>query len=123
MEIENLLAKVSDTMHVSRCFGPPSEHDDVIIVPVAFVVGGGGGGGGTEPAKPSPAAAGAASPVSVTGGGGGFGTVSWPLGVYAIQGGQVRWVPALDVTRLAIAALGAVKVLVKLRAARSLQKR
>ena len=123
MEIANLLTKVSDTMHVTRCFGPPSEHGGVTIVPVAFVVGGGGGGGGTEPAKPSAHEPDAGSVLTMTGGGGGFGTVSWPLGVYAIQGGRVRWVPALDTTRVAIAALGVAKLLLKLRATRSLQKR
>lgn len=124
MEIANLLTKVSDTMHVSRCFGPASEHDGVTIVPVAWVAGGGGGGGDTEPVGPSPDVADGAPLPPVTGsGGGGFGTVSWPLGVYVIQDGQVRWVPALDVTRLAIAAIGAAKLFAKLRTARSLQKR
>jgi uncharacterized spore protein YtfJ len=122
MEIANLLSKVSDTMHVSRCFGPASEHDGVTIVPVAFVAGGGGGGGSTEPVEPSPDAVDAEPSASVTGAGGGFGGVSWPLGVYVIQNGQVRWVPALDVTRLAIAVISVVKLVAKLRAARALRK-
>jgi len=122
MEIANLLSKVSETMHVSRCFGPASEHGGVTIVPVAFVAGGGGGGSSTEPVEPSRDTADAEPSLSVTGGGGGFGGVSWPLGVYVIQDGQVRWVPALDVTRLAIAAIGAVKLVAKLRATRALRK-
>jgi len=107
MDIPNLLTKLSDTMHASRSFGPATEHDGVTVIPVALVVGGGGVGMGTEP-----------EPSEVTGSGGGFGTVSWPLGVYTVRQGEVRFVPALDVTRLAIAAIGAVKLLARLRARR-----
>lgn len=107
MEIPSLLAKLSETMHASRSFGPATEHDGVTVIPVALVVGGGGMGMGSEPA-----------PSEVTGSGGGFGTISWPLGVYTVRQGDVRWVPAFDVTRLAIAAIGAVKLVARLRARR-----
>jgi uncharacterized spore protein YtfJ len=121
MEIANLLTKVSETMHVSRSFGPASEHDGVTIVPVAIVVG--GGGGGTQPIEGSSDAARTDADAGVaTGSGGGFGTVSWPIGVYAVKDGHVRWVPVLDVTRLAIAAISAAKLIAKLRAARALRK-
>ena len=107
MEIPSLLAKLSDTMHASRSFGPATEHGGVTVIPVALVVGGGGMGMGTEP-----------EPSEVSGSGGGFGTISWPLGVDTVKQGEVRFVPALDVTRLAIAAISALKLLAKLRARR-----
>ncbi len=38
MEISALLSKLSDTMYVSRSFGPASEHYGVTMIPVAMVV-------------------------------------------------------------------------------------
>src|SRR5688572_12406445 len=104
MELEDLLTKVSESLQVGRSFGPAVEHGDVTLVPVAVVVGGGGGGSGTDPGDPAK-----------TGSGGGFGSVSWPIGAYAIKDGGVRWVPAVDVTRLAVAAVALVRVLLKRR--------
>jgi uncharacterized spore protein YtfJ len=112
MEIQKLLAKVSDSIHVGRSFGPASEHGDVTIVPVAIEVGGGGLGIGEQPGDPASTGEGAV----VTGSGGGFGTMSFPLGVYVIKGGDVRWVPAIDATRVAIAAISLVKLVTKARA-------
>ena len=114
MEIANLLSKVSETMHVGRSFGPASEHDGVTIIPVALVAGGGGGGFGPTP--PAPGAPSTIEGDPPTGGGGGFGTVSMPLGVYVVKNGDVRWVPAVDVTRVVIGVIGAVKLVAKLRA-------
>jgi uncharacterized spore protein YtfJ len=104
MELEELLDKVSESVQAGRSFGPAAEHGDVTLVPVALVIGGGGGGSGSGPGEDDPG-----------GSGGGFGTISWPLGAYAIKDGNVRWVPALDVTRVAIAGIGAAKLLIKLR--------
>ena len=47
------------------------------------------------------------------GSGGGFGGVVMPLGVYVVKDDQVRWVPALNMTFIAIAALGLVRVLAR----------
>ncbi|HUS60647.1 MAG TPA: hypothetical protein VMY34_00530 [Acidimicrobiales bacterium] len=115
MEIQKLLTKLSDSMHASRSFGPSSEHDAVTIVPVAIEVRGGGLGMGMnpDPVPTSPDAGGEAVP---TGSGGGFGTLSFPLGVYVIKHGEVRWVPAIDATRVAIAAISLVKLVTKVRA-------
>jgi uncharacterized spore protein YtfJ len=104
MEIENLLAKVSESVHAGRAFGPPTEQGDVTLVPVAIVVGGGGGGSGSGPGEDDPG-----------GSGGGFGSISWPIGAYVIKNGDVRWVPAVDVTRLAIAGVGLARALVSLK--------
>lgn len=105
MEIENLLAKVSENLQVGRSFGPATEHGEVTVVPVAVFIGG-GGGGGAEPDEDTSTA---------NGSGGGFGSISWPIGAYVIKDGNVRWMPALDVTRLAIAGIGLARVLVRLR--------
>ena len=45
--------------------------------------------------------------------GGGFGGLIFPAGVYVVKGGQVRWVPAVNVTIVALASLGLVRVLAR----------
>ena len=52
--------------------------------------GGGGGGEGEEPPKPGEARG------PKKGIGGGYGLVTWPVGAYVVQDGQVRWVPVID---------------------------
>ena len=118
MEIQKLLTKLSDSLHASRSFGPASEQGGVTIIPVAIEVGGGGLGMGMQPAATGTSAEGSGDDAVPMGSGGGFGTVSFPLGVYVIKNGEVRWVPAIDATRLAIAAIGAVKLVARLRAGR-----
>ena len=44
MDLENLLAKTSDSLSVRRAFGTAYEKDGMLIIPVAIVAGGGGGG-------------------------------------------------------------------------------
>lgn len=106
MDVEKLLSKAVDELSVRRAFGPPIESEGTLIVPVAWVAGGGGGGAsGSE-----------AESVDSTGSGGGFGGVTWPLGIYVVKEGRVRWVPAVDATRIALAGLGIFRALVKLRA-------
>lgn len=107
MDAESLLRKAADALSVSRAFGPAVEQSGTLVVPVAMVAGGGGGGGAE--ASPSSGEAGAGS-------GGGFGGVTWPLGVYVLRDGKVRWVPVVDVTRIVLAALAMVRAVVKLRA-------
>ena len=112
MDIAELVSKATDVATVGRVFGPSRESAGTVIVPVAWVVSAGGGGGGEAVQPP------AETPESqvATGGGGGFAGIAWPLGVYAVTGDDVRWVPALDATRLAIAALAIVRLLLKRRA-------
>ena len=107
MDLSSLLSRVTDTMSATRSFGPAFERGDTTVIPVALVAGGGGGGASGHGERSTDEDDG--------GSGGGFGTVSMPLGVYVIREGNVRWVPAVDVTRLAIAAIGLVKVGAKLR--------
>lgn len=102
MDLERLLGKETEALTVGRSFGPAIERNGTMIVPVAFVAGGGGGGGdeGGEQGRPG-------------GSGGGFGGVAWPLGVYVVADGDVRFVPALDVTRIALAGLALARLVVR----------
>jgi uncharacterized spore protein YtfJ len=122
MDVSELLSRIDQSVTVGRSFGPAYEKDDCLVIPVAWVAGGGGGGSGTRPSTegPEPSSPGAASRGRQEGSGGGFGTVAWPLGVYVVKDGQVRWVPALDVTRLLLAGAGMVRALSRLRSRRRL---
>jgi uncharacterized spore protein YtfJ len=125
MDAENLLAKVSDNLSVRRVFGAAYEKDGMLIIPVA-VVAGGGGGGTARARRGNPAADGGSPPEQGaathditpqdpgrTDAGGGFGGLVLPSGAYVVKGDQVRWVPAVDVTIVAIASLSLVRVLAR----------
>jgi uncharacterized spore protein YtfJ len=125
MDVENILAKAAENLSVRRAFGTAYEKDGMLIIPVALVAGGGGGGTGTAPtrsddsdARPdgSPGAApsgqdAASQDPGRTGAGGGFGGLVLPSGAYVVKGDQVRWVPAVDATIIALASLTLVRVL------------
>ena len=132
MDVENLLAKLGDNLSVRRAFGTAYEKDGVLIIPVALVAGGGGGGKGTARNRHGDPAAGPDSPPEApaagpdgkahdgtaqdsgrTEAGGGFGGVVLPSGAYVVQDGQVRWVPAVDVTLAVLASLSLVRMLVR----------
>jgi uncharacterized spore protein YtfJ len=125
VDVENLLAKVADNLSVRRAFGSAYEKDGTLIIPVAIVAGGGGGGTGHnrhgDPAAgpDSPPEAPAAGPDGKgqdsgrTEAGGGFGGLVLPSGAYVVQDGQVRWVPAVDVTLAVLASLSLVRMLVR----------
>jgi uncharacterized spore protein YtfJ len=81
---------VHDAMAVKRVYGDPIERDGVLVIPAAAVRGGGGGGGDDQ-----------------HNGGGGFGLHARPVGAYVIRDGEVSWEPAVDATRIALSALGA----------------
>ena len=123
MDVGNLLLKASDNLSVRRAFGAAYEKDDMLIIPVAIV--GGGGGGGTGRSRPRDPAAGPGRPPEGepvghdpapqdsgrVDDGMGFGGVVLPTGAYVVKGGQVRWVPAVDVTMVVFASLTLVRVL------------
>jgi uncharacterized spore protein YtfJ len=125
MDVENLLAKTSDSISVRRAFGTAYEKDGMLIIPVAIVAGGGGAGTSSprrrnSAARPdSPPAesamAGDAMPQDPgrMDGGGGFGGLVLPSGAYVVKGDEVRWVPAVDVTIVALASLSLVRVLAR----------
>ena len=125
MDVENLLAKTSDSISVRRAFGTAYEKDGMLIIPVAMVVGG-GGAGTASPRRHNPAARPGSPPgESATAdhtvpqdsgqmdAGGGFGGLALPSGVYVVKGDEVRWVPAVDVTIVALASLSLVRVLAR----------
>jgi uncharacterized spore protein YtfJ len=127
MDMENLLAKVSENLSVSRAFGTAYEKDGMLIIPVALVAGGGGGGTGTarsrrDDSAASPGVSPGAAPAGHdtapddpgrTDAGGGFGGLVLPSGAYVVKGDQVRWVPAVDVTIAVLASLSLVRVLAR----------
>ena len=111
MDFEALLSKVTESIGTSKAFGPVIERDDVMIIPVSIVVGGGGAGTGT----PHDHHEGPPAAKQGEGKGGGVGTLSWPIGAYVVKNGDVRWVPAFDATLVALAGIGLLKRIVKLR--------
>jgi hypothetical protein len=106
-----------EALSARQVFGQPVERDGVTVIPAATVIGGGGGGGGSggEPAE------GSAPAEQGSGAGMGFGLVAWTSGAFEIREGRVTWRPAVDVTRIALAALGV--ALVALRAIAAARKR
>lgn len=119
MDVKKLLGRMSQNLSVQRAFGPAYEKDGTLVIPVALVAGGGGGGEGTDAASPRDdegVTDETASPAN--GSGGGFGGVVMPVGVYVVKDDQVRWVPSVNVTLLALAALATLRVLVRARSHR-----
>jgi len=127
MDVENFLAKATENLSVRRAFGAAYERDGMLIIPVALVAGGGGGGTGAARGQRSGSAAGSDSPPEAGAAaheaipqdpgrmdaGGGFGGLVLPSGAYVVKGDQVRWVPAVDVTIVALASLSLARVLAR----------
>ena len=99
----SLSERIGELVGAGRVYGEPIERDGVTLIPAATVLGGGGGGENeaTEDAR--------------RGTGIGFGLVAWPSGAYEIKDGQVRWIPALDTTRIAVVALIVIAMLLRRR--------
>ena len=125
MDAENLLARAADNLSVRRAFGAAYEQAGMLIIPVAMVAGGGGGGTG-HPRHRDPAAGPDSLPEAGPAGldatpqdsgpvdaGGGFGGLVLPAGAYVVKDGQVRWVPAVDVTIAVVASLSLVRMLAR----------
>ena len=89
MDFEQTIAGARDAITVRRVYGEPIERDGVTVIPAAAIGGGAGGGGGEDDE-------------GQRGGGSGFGLGARPVGAYVIDEGDVRWEPAIDVTRLAL---------------------
>lgn len=93
--VAELVDQARGIMSVERVFSAPVERDGTTVITAAAVRGGGGGGGGGgENARGEEG----------TGEGLGFGMSARPVGAYVIRDGEVAWKPAVDVTRIAIAA-------------------
>ena len=125
MDVENLVARAADNLSVRRAFGTAYEKDGMLIIPVAIVAGGGGGGTsrtrrgnsaarpGTSPEEDATADGATPQDSGPMDAGGGFGGLVLPSGAYVVKGDQVRWVPAVDVTIVAVASLILVQVLAR----------
>lgn len=109
--VRDALQQVTD-----RVVGAPVERDGATVVPVVAVRAGGGGGSGSGGPDGQQVGEGT---------GGGWGAVARPVGAYVIRDGDVRYEPALDVTRMVVGAqvLAAVVVLVVGRVLRRRRRR
>ncbi len=107
-QIREMLNQVTGTARVETVYGEPREVSGKTVIPVARVMYGGGGGGGGGKMQESQQG---------SGGGGGVGVNVQPLGMLVITPDSERWVPVLDITRLAIAGSAvAITALVTVRA-------
>jgi|ERR1700677_2710704 uncharacterized spore protein YtfJ len=132
MELKDLFNKMTSHLSVGRAFGAAYEKDGALIIPVALVAGGGGGGGSEGPTIHSSVRqfdidddddededddevdeddTFVGQPMG--GSGGGFGGVVMPVGVYVVKDDRVRWVPAINVTLIAICAISLARVLIR----------
>jgi len=108
MDVQEMLTGARDAITVGRVYGEPFEKNGVTILPAASVRGGGGGGSGESPQGEG------------KGTGGGFGVTARPVGAYVIRGDEVRWEPAVDVTRMAL--MGQAVAVIALLVIRSIVK-
>ena len=88
MDAMAVLEGAKDVITAKRVIGDPYEKNGVTVIPVVAAGGGGGAGGGNGP--------------DGQGTGGGLGLSVKPLGAFVIKGDDVRWLPAIDVTRVII---------------------
>jgi uncharacterized spore protein YtfJ len=116
MDVKELLNKVGDQLSVGRAFGLAYEKDGTLVIPVAFVAGGGGGGGSDVPAQEASPESTTDSDSHVAGSGGGVGGVVLPVGVYVVNGERVRWMPAVNVTWIALSVLSVIGIFARSRA-------
>jgi uncharacterized spore protein YtfJ len=101
----DVINEAKGAMRASEVFGAPYEKDGITIIPAARISGGAGGGGDQH----EPQA-----------GGVGFGVSSRPVGAFVIEGGEVRWQPALDLNRVIL--MGQLVAIVALLTARAIVK-
>jgi uncharacterized spore protein YtfJ len=120
VDVQEILARATDSAQVGRVFGTPVEKEGVVVIPVATVHSGAGGGSGSQ----DNGAGGESG--SGQGSGGGIGLAARPAGVYVIKDGDAYWRPALDLNKvilggqaIAVVALLLVRSLLRDRRPRS----
>ncbi|MGK3206025.1 hypothetical protein [Amycolatopsis sp. MEPSY49] len=101
MKLGHLAATARDLFTAKLVYGDPVERDGTVVIPAAAVFGGGGGGGDDTGALPVREGA-------------GFGVFARPAGAFVVRGEAVTWVPAVDRTRLGLAAAVTVVALAKI---------
>jgi uncharacterized spore protein YtfJ len=112
------MKRVGENLSVGRAFGTAYEKDGLLIIPVALVAGGGGGGGGPESSTAASSAeterqTEPGEATSGEGAGAGFGGLVMPVGTYVVRDEEVRWVPAVNVTLIALVALAVVRLAIR----------
>ncbi|MEQ0559883.1 hypothetical protein ABJI51_12425 [Amycolatopsis sp. NEAU-NG30] len=105
MELGRWTSAARDLFSARLVYGDPVERDGTVVIPAAAVSGGGGGGGDGTGALPVREGA-------------GFGVFARPSGAFVVRGDKVVWVPAVDVTRLGLAAAVTVVALAKILSGR-----
>lgn len=102
---------VSDGLTIKRVYGEAYDTPAGTVIPVAKVIGGalafGGYGSGHGPLSGTGEETGGGSG---SGGGGTLGLRVKPLGAYVVRGEDIRWVPTIDVNRIALTALAGLTV-------------
>ena len=101
MELGQLATTARELFTAKLVYGDPVERDGVVVIPAAAVFGGGGGGADDSDALPVREGA-------------GFGVFARPAGAFVVRGEAVTWVPAVDRTRLGLAAAVTVVALAKI---------
>ncbi len=129
MSTKKLLNRVAENLSVRRAFGTPYEREGLLVIPVAFVAGGGGVGEGPMvpghvhgPSDGSPESdsddsddSDGTETGSPVGSGAGFGGLILPVGVYVVNGDDVQWKPAVNVTMIALASLSVLRLVIRMR--------
>ena len=125
VDMRQVIDEARDALTVRRVYSEPYERNGVTVILASRMQGGGGGGGGEGHQEGDAGAGTGGSGSTGSGWGGGFGLNARPVGAFVIHGDDVRFVPALDVTRivigaqlLAASALLTLRVLVRARAKR-----
>jgi uncharacterized spore protein YtfJ len=108
MKLGQLASTARDLFTAKLVYGDAVERDGVVVIPAAAVFGGGGGGGGAGDTAALPVREGA-----------GFGVLARPAGAFVVREDEVTWVPAVDRTRLALAAAVTVVALAKILSRRT----
>lgn len=93
MDIMEMIDRAQDSVTVGRVFGEPSTRNGITVIPVARIAGGGGGGSGKQEGERAG-----------EGSGGGFGLGATPAGVFVVTDDDVRWLPAIDFTKVIMGA-------------------
>ena len=112
-DVPALLGRIGDSISGHKSFGPAFEKYGILLIPVAYVFGGGGGGENDEPAPSGKDKPDKPESSQKKGSGGGYGLVTWPIGAYVVQDGQVRWVPAIDPAMMMTSGALAIAVVVR----------
>jgi uncharacterized spore protein YtfJ len=87
-----LVERMQEKFTARIVYGEPIEKDGAVLLPAVWVAG--GGGGGSEVGDED----------GLERGGGGFGLFARPSGSWVVTGDGARWVPAVDLTAVVVAA-------------------